>query len=132
MREPLERDPSYMLRHGHTYSGHPTVCAAALANLDILEGESLLREVPRIAERLGGGLRALADDGLLAEARGEGGVWAAGLHEHHDAMVLRDALLDRGVIARAIGASTLAFCPPLVITDDQLDTLVDTLADVLR
>jgi putrescine aminotransferase len=132
VRDRLERDPSYMLRHGHTYSGHPTVCAAALANLDILEGESLPREVPRIAERLGGGLQALAADGLLAEARGEGGVWAAGLHEHHDAMVLRDALLERGVIARAIGTSTLAYCPPLVITDDQLDTLVDTLAGVLR
>jgi len=130
--DPLESDAAYMLRHGHTYSGHPTVCAAALANLDIIERENLLSRAGAIADRLGGGLRSLADDGLLLEARGDGGVWAAGLHESQDANVLRDGLLERGVIARAIGANTLAYCPPLVITDDQIATLVDTLADVLR
>ena len=132
VRGPLEQDSAFILRHGHTYSGHPTACAAALANLDILEGESLLERAPKIGERLGGGLRSLRDDGLLADARGDGGVWAAGLHEHHDANKLRMALLERGAISRAIGTSTLAYCPPLVITDDQIDTLVDTLADVLR
>lgn len=129
---PLEGDPAYMLRHGHTYSGHPTVCAAALANLDVIESERLLTRARPIGDRLGGGFQSLADDGLLADARGDGGVWAAGLHERHDANVLRDGLFERGVIARAIGTNTLAYCPPLVITDDQVDTLVDTLADVLR
>jgi adenosylmethionine-8-amino-7-oxononanoate aminotransferase len=132
VRAPLERDTSYLLRHGHTYSGHPTACAASLANLDIIEREHLIDRAAVIEQRLGGGLRSLADDGLLAEARGDGGVWAAGLTERHDANVLRDGLLERGVIARAIGTNTLAYCPPLVTTDAQLDTLVDTLADVLR
>jgi adenosylmethionine-8-amino-7-oxononanoate aminotransferase len=132
VRAPLERDTSYLLRHGHTYSGHPTACAASLANLDVIEREHLIDRAAVIAERLGGGLRSLADDGLLAEARGDGGVWAAGLNESHDANVLREGLLERGVIARAIGTNTLAYCPPLVTTDAQLDTLVDTLADVLR
>lgn len=132
VRGPLESDDAFVLRHGHTYSGHPTACAAALANLDILANETLLERAPKIGERLGGGFRALHDDGLLAEVRGVGGVWAAGLHEHHNANTLRDALLDRGVISRAIGTSTLAYCPPLVITDEQIDMIVDTLADVLR
>jgi len=132
VRGPLESDAAYMLRHGHTYSGHPTACAAALANLEIIEREHLPERALTIGERLGGGFRSLADDGLLAEARGDGAVWAAGLHEHHDANTLRDGLLERGVIARAIGTNTLAYCPPLVITDEQVDTLVDTLADVLR
>jgi adenosylmethionine-8-amino-7-oxononanoate aminotransferase len=132
VRRPLESDPGYMLRHGHTYSGHPTACAAGLANLDIIEREQLRARALTIGARLGGGFQSLADDGLLAEARGDGAVWAAGLQEHHDANVLRDGLLERGVIARAIGADTLAYCPPLVITDEQVDTLVDTLADVLR
>jgi putrescine aminotransferase len=132
VREPLEHDPAYVLKHGHTYSGHPTVCAAGLANLDLLRDESLLERAPKIGERLGGGLRALRDDGLLADARGAGAVWAAGLHEHHHAPALRDVLLERGVIARAIGTSTLAYCPPLVITDEQIDQLVDSLAAVLR
>jgi adenosylmethionine-8-amino-7-oxononanoate aminotransferase len=130
--DPLESDPTYTLRHGHTYSGHPTPCAAALANLAIIEREGLLGRARPIGERLGGGFQSLADDGLLAEARGDGAVWAAGLTDRHDANELRDALLERGVIARAIGTNTLAYCPPLVVTDAQLDTLVDTLADVLR
>ncbi len=132
VRAPLESDPAYMLRHGHTYSGHPTACAAGIANLAIIEREQLPACALTIGARLGGGFRSLADDGLLAEARGDGAVWAAGLHDHHDANVLRDGLLERGVIARAIGTNTLAYCPPLVITDEQIDTLVDTLADVLR
>jgi adenosylmethionine-8-amino-7-oxononanoate aminotransferase len=132
VRGPLESDPAYMLRHGHTYSGHPTACAAGLANLAIIEREQLPARARTIGTRLGGGFQSLAADGLLAEARGDGGVWAAGLHEHHDANVLRDGLLERGVIARAIGTNTLTYCPPLVITDEQIDTLVDTLADVLR
>ena len=132
VRERLEADPSYVLKHGHTYSGHPTTCAAGIANLGVLRDERLLDRVPKIAERLGGGFTSLAADGLLAEARGAGAVWAAGLQEHHDAPTLRNALLERGVIARPIGTNTLAYCPPLVITDEQVDTLVDTLADVLR
>jgi adenosylmethionine-8-amino-7-oxononanoate aminotransferase len=132
VRAPLEADAAYLLRHGHTYSGHPTACTASLANLDVIEREHLIDRATVIAERLGGGLRSLADDGLLAEARGDGGVWAAGLNESHDANVLRDGLLERGVIARAIGTNTLAYCPPLVTSGAQLDTLVDTLADVLR
>lgn len=128
----LESDATYVLKHGHTYSGHPTACAAGLANLAILRDEKLLARASNIEARLGAGLRALHDDGLLADARGAGGVWAAGLHPHHDAATLRNGLLERGVIARPIGTDTLAYCPPLVITDEQLDTLVDTLADVLR
>ena len=128
----LESDPTYVLKHGHTYSGHPTACAAGLANLAILRDEELLARAPQIEARLGAGLRALHDDGLLADARGAGGVWAAGLHPQHDAATLRNGLLERGVIARPIGTDTLAYCPPLVISDEQIDTLVDTLADVLR
>jgi len=130
--EPLAADPSYVLKHGHTYSGHPTACAAAVANLAILRDEALLERAPKIGERLGGGFQSLRDDGLLADARGAGAVWGAGLHPHHDAPTLRNELLTRGVIARPIGTDTLAYCPPLVITDEQVDQLVDTLADVLR
>ena len=40
-------------------------------------------------------------------------------------MAIRDRMLAAGVITRAIGADTLTFCPPLVITDDQIDRIVD-------
>lgn len=127
----LEADPAFVLRHGFTYSGHPAACAAGLANCDILGAGGLFERVDTIAERLGGGLRRLVDEGALAEARGVAGIWAAGLHAGQDPVAVRDRMLDRGVIARPIGPATIAFCPPLVATEDQLDRCVGALADSL-
>ena len=45
-----------------------------------------------------------------------------------DATVVRDRMLELGVITRAIGNDTLSFCPPLVIRDDEIDRIVDALA----
>lgn len=128
VREPLEADPSFWLRHGHTYSGHAAACAAAMANLDIIEQESLLERSGHVGGRLSAGLRSLAADGLVAEARGEGAVWAVALHPGADPVAARDHALEGGVITRAVGADTLTFCPPLVTTDAQLDRIVDTIA----
>ncbi len=126
-------DPAFVLRHGHTYSGHPAACAAALANLDLLTSDALLPSgAERIASVLGTGLQRLADNGLLAEARGEGGMWGAGLHPRQSAPTVRDALLDRGVIARPIFEHTIAFCPPLITSTADLQHCVDALEDALR
>jgi adenosylmethionine-8-amino-7-oxononanoate aminotransferase len=132
VHEPLEADPTYLLRHGHTYSGHPTCAAAGLANLALMRADDLLARAPVVGERLATGLRAIAADGLVAEVRGAGAVWAVGLTPDRDAAVVRDHMLDAGVICRPIGPATLAFCPPLVIEHDQVDRIVDTLARALR
>ena len=132
VHEPLETDDSYVLRHGHTYSGHPTSAAAGLANLAVLRSDELLARAPLVGARLEAGLRALQHDGLLAEVRGEGAVWAAALSGDHDAAGVRDHMLEHGVICRPIGPDTLAFCPPLVITDAEIDRVIDTLALALR
>jgi putrescine---pyruvate transaminase len=128
VRGPLESDPAFILRHGYTYSGHPAACAGALANLEILEREGLVERAVPVGARLGAGLQALAADGTIDHARGEGAVWAAGLRPDQDAVAIRDRMLAGGVITRAIGADTLTFCPPLVITDAQVDRVVDVLA----
>lgn len=132
VRAALESDPSFMLRHGYTYSGHAAACAAGIANLDVMEREELPAEAARIGERLGGGLQALAADGSIDHARGAVAVWAAGLRPDQNAMAVRDAMLASGVVTRAIGPDTLAFCPPLVITDAQIDRIVDALATATR
>jgi adenosylmethionine-8-amino-7-oxononanoate aminotransferase len=90
--------------------------------------EDLLERSKHVGDRLAAGLRSLEGDGLVAEARGEGAVWAVALHDGQDPVAMRDAMLDRGVITRAVGADTLTFCPPLVATDDQLDRIIDALA----
>ena len=127
VRERLEAEPAFVLRHGHTYSGHATACAAASAVLGVLSSEELPGRAAHIGDVLGGGLVALAEEGVLAGARGDHAIWAALLDDGIDAVRVRDELMARGVIARALGASTLAFCPPLVIGDDDLERCVEGL-----
>ena len=128
VRAALEADPDYKLLTGYTYSGHAAACAAALTNLAIIEREDLLGRASRIGERLGDGLRALAYDGLIGGARGEGAMWAAAMKPGQDANALREGVLRRGVIVRPIGDHSLTFCPPLVCSDDQVDRIVDAVA----
>jgi putrescine aminotransferase len=125
VREPLEADPAYVLKTGYTYSGHPTACAAGLANLEIMEREGLLDGARRIGARLGAGLQAIADDGLIDHVRGLQGVWAIGMRADQDAQAVRDRIRELGVITRGIAAHSCTFCPPLVITDDQIDRIID-------
>lgn len=130
VREMLEREPGWMLRHGHTYSGHPLACAAALACLEVTESDGLLDRATVIGERLREGLDRLVERGLLQGARGVGAVWAAVLPPGRDAMVVRDRLLEEGVIVRPI-ADVLAMCPPLVISDDEVDEVLGAIEAVL-
>ena len=127
----LEKDPDFFLRHGYTYSGHAAVCAAALMNLEIIEREGLLERALHVGKRIEEGFRALADDGVTTGLRGVGAIWAATLHDTHDATAVRDAMIAKGVIARAI-PGCIAVCPPLVISDEQVDKVIDTLAATLR
>ena len=115
-----------MLRTGYTYSGHPTCAAAAIRNIEIIRDDDLVGRARHLEKVLGGGLRALGADGLIREARGVGGLWAADVGEH--ATAVRDRLFERGVIVRAVG-DVVAFCPPLVITDDQVSEVLDRLAE---
>jgi adenosylmethionine-8-amino-7-oxononanoate aminotransferase len=126
--EPLAADPDYVLKTGYTYSGHASVAAAAMVNLDIIEREDLMAAAGRIGTRLSAGLQSLADDGLIASVRGDGAVWAAGMQPGVDAAKVRDHMLTSGVIVRAIADHSCAFCPPLVTTDDQVDRMVDALS----
>jgi adenosylmethionine-8-amino-7-oxononanoate aminotransferase len=128
----LEASPDFFLRHGFTYSGHTTACAAALKNLEIIEREGLVARALHMGGRLSAGLQALADDGTIDHVRGLGGMWAAGLRPDQNAMVLRDVMFDHGVVCRALNADSLLFCPPLVTTDDQIDRIVDAVAAAAR
>jgi len=127
----LEAAPAFILRHGFTYSGHPTACAAGLRNLQIIEDEGLLERAVHVGARLGAGLEGLLEDGLVREVRGAVAVRAVRVNEGVDAAAARLALLDRGVIARPIG-DALALCPPLVITDEEIDVCLDAFRAVLR
>lgn len=131
VRDALERNEGFLLRTGYTYSGHPLACAAALENLAIHEREGLLERATRIGELLADGLDGLRADGLLASVRGAGAVWGVSVLEGVDNEVVRDALLEEGVILRPIPPSHLSICPPLVMTDEQVAEMVGAMRRVL-
>lgn len=126
----LVSDPTFFLRTGYTYSGHATVCAAALKNLEIMEREKLLQRAIHVGALIENGLKALTADGTLTGYRGAGAIWAGKLPEGMDATAVRDKMISRGVIARAI-PGVIAFCPPLVITDEEVATVLDVFASVV-
>ena len=128
----LESNPDFFLRHGFTYSGHATACVAALKNLEIIRREDLVARAKHIGDRFSAGLRSLADDGIIDHVRSLGAMFAAALRPDQNAMTMRDAMYDDGVICRALNADALMFCPPLVTTDAQLDRMVDAVASAAR
>ena len=127
----LTADPTFFLRHGYTYSGHATVCAAALKNIEIMKREQLVQRAQHVGQRIEAGLAALSLDGTLTGYRGAGAIWAGKLPDTLDATVVRDTMITKGVIARSI-PGVIAFCPPLVITDAQVDTMLDVFASVVQ
>ncbi|MDH4143984.1 MAG: aspartate aminotransferase family protein [Acidimicrobiia bacterium] len=130
VHEPLSADPDFLLRHGYTYSGHPTCTAAGLATLEVYEQDELFARSEAIGKLLTDGLASLAADGIIAGYRGAGAVWAAVLEPGRDPYAVRDRMLADGVISRPL-ADAMAFCPPLVMTDAEVTRCVDALARAL-
>jgi len=65
-------------------------------------------------------------------ARGAGAVWAIELGGGRTSADVREELLTRGVIARPLGTTAVAFCPPLVITDAEVDRMVEATGEAAR
>ena len=126
--EELE-EPGFLLRTGYTYSGHQASCAAGIANLELMTSEGLDTRANHVGDRLQEGLRALEADGLIESWRGVGAVSAA--ERGRASIPVRNEILANGVIVRPIG-TCLAICPPLVITDDEVGRIIDTMAGALR
>jgi putrescine---pyruvate transaminase len=131
----LEADDGYLLTHGGTYAGHPTCCAAGVANLELLRADSLPERAREAGRRLRAGLDQLAGRPGVAEIRGEGLMQAIGLKPPLTAGAMVDALLSRGIIGRGLAyANSIAFSPPLIISDGEIDEILEAtdaaLADV--
>jgi len=95
-----------------------------------MEREQLLQRATHVGALIENGLQALTTDGTLTGYRGAGAIWAGKLPDGMDATAVRDKMISRGVIARAI-PGVIAFCPPLIITDDEVATVLDVFASVV-
>jgi putrescine aminotransferase len=127
-----------MWRHGYTYSGHAAVAAAALANLDILEGDGLIERARTLEVELADALKPLASHELISEIRVAEGVFAA--VQIDPARIAEDATLPmkvvaaarpEGVATRALATGAIHVSPALVITRSELDELADGLRRAL-
>ena len=122
-------EPGFVFRTGYTYSGHPASCTAGIANLELMDAEGLVERANHVGGRIRSGLAALQADGLIESWRGTGAVYAAELGR--DSIPVRNEMMANGVIVRPIG-TCLAICPPLIITDDEVGRVLDTMAEALR
>jgi 4-aminobutyrate---pyruvate transaminase len=124
--------------HGFTYSGHPVCAAVALRTLELMEERDLFAHAARVGVVFQARLAALGDHPLVGEARGVGLIGAIELVQ--DKATGQPFPADRGVgaycaarceanglIVRGLG-DTLALCPPLIISDAQVDELFTKLA----
>ncbi|MEE4661970.1 MAG: aspartate aminotransferase family protein [Halieaceae bacterium] len=122
--------------HGYTYSGHPAACAAALATLDILEGQDIVRKVREDkAPYLQSRWAQLADHPLVGEARGVGFVAALELvadkatrarfdKDGSAGALCRKLSVESGLVMRAVG-DTMIIAPPLTLNPEQIDMLLE-------
>ena len=137
LAETISAPPGFML--GYTYNGHPTACAVGLANLDIIERESLLQAARTTGAYLLERLRSLEAFEVVGEVRGIGMMFGIELVADKATRTplptppvpLPDVLRrETGVIVRNC-AHSLVLSPPLVLTLAEADRIVDALATVL-
>lgn len=122
--------------HGFTYSGHPAACAVAIENIRIIQREALIDRVkndigPYLQERW----HKLAEHPLVGESRMVGLMGALELVANKESLekfdedkgvgtICRDILVNNGLVMRAVG-DTIVVAPPLIITYQQVDELVE-------
>jgi len=123
------------LFHGYTYSGHPVACAAGLAALDIYAREGLLNRGEELGNYLRDAVMSLRDVPCVADIRALGMIAGIELESRPDAYGARayDVLVrafEQGFLIRITG-ETIALAPPLIISKEQIDTIVARLRDIL-
>ena len=128
--------------HGITYSGHPACAAVALETLKIYDEMKIVDRVRSLSPHFLKRLHSFADHPLVGETRGVGLVGAIELVKDKKTKALFDASLmvgptlvkfghEHGLIVRPVG-DALAMCPPIIITEQEIDLLFDRLAKALE
>jgi putrescine aminotransferase len=139
--------------HAYTYSAHPTCCAVALKNLEIIEGERLCANAELMGKRLHTGLTAaFSDHPNVGDIRGGKGLLAAVefvedraskrnfAGDRKIASRLQSEMMKRGVVTRTrpsggvhpAPGDAVYFAPPLVVTGEEVDRLVSVSRDAVK
>lgn len=114
--------------HGSTYGGNPLGAAVSRVALDVLLDEDLVERSAVLGAYLVGKLNQL-DSPLIKEVRGKG-LWV-GLELNESARPFCEALQERGILCKDTRTTIIRIAPPLVITQEEIDWLLDQLEEVL-
>ena len=130
-----------MFGHGYTYSGHPVACAAALKTLEIYERDDIFAKAASVGEYMQKRLREFEEHPLVGEVRGRGLIAAIEMVANRETAqafeggivgaYAQQACQDNGLIVRAVAGSSIALCPPLVITEAHVDEIVAAVGQAL-
>ena len=130
-----------MFGHGYTYTGHPVACAAALKALEIYERDDLFARAAKVGAHMQSQLQEYAGHELVGEVRGKGLIGAIELvanketgQAFSDGQVgafAQRACQDAGLLLRVVSGSSVAFCPPLIIEENQIDEMVEKFGTAL-
>jgi len=129
-----QSDKHGVFAHGFTYSGHPVCCAVALEALKLYEERDMLGHVRKVAPRFAAGLKRLTAHPLVGEARGVGLLGAVELVRDKKtkasfpaaqgvAAHIASLAQERGLIVRPLAGDVIAFCPPLIATEAEIDEI---------
>jgi 4-aminobutyrate--pyruvate transaminase len=122
--------------HGFTYGGHPVAAAVALRTLQIYEERDIVGHVNAVAPRFQARLKKLGDHPLVGEARGTGLIGATELVASKATKAnfaptagvgaaCMNFAQEEGLIIRAMGGDVIGFCPPMIITESEIDEMFD-------
>jgi 4-aminobutyrate--pyruvate transaminase len=122
--------------HGYTYSGHPLACAIALETLRIYEADNVIGHVQKVGPRLQQGLQKFRSHPLVGEVRGLGLIAAIELADNPAQRKPFDPqrgvgayfvtrAQEHGLIVRVLAGDVIAFSPPLIITETEIDAILE-------
>lgn len=139
IRDVIENAPANeRWMHAYTYSGHPTCCAVANKNLEILQRLNVAENARVQGKRLLDGFQALqAEFDVIGDVRGLGLMAAiefADRETKEPAQIgekVRQACLQRGLFTRVIGSDVLCFAPPLVISAEEIDMILQIVGEAV-
>ena len=128
--------------HGYTYSGHPVACAVAVKTLEIYERDDMLGHVNKVSPTFIERLNKCDQYDLVGNTRGIGLIGAMEFVSERNSnkgfekkgvagKIFADHAKDNGLIVRAIG-DVIAFCPPLIITESQINDMFDIVEESLK
>ena len=119
--------------HGTTFGAGPLVATAALATLDVLDDDALHARVRVLGDRMRAGLERLRGDGRLADVRARGLMIGVDLPPERagDAPRIVSDALDARIVLNATGPETVRFLPPLIVSEEHVDRVLEFMDGVL-